>query len=115
MARLTDPVRLEHYRHVLKSWSVSCCINFTQVAAEWMLKELGCTQRQFKQKMWEFVVMEEGEIDEVKERRPEYSEHEFHHDLRFKVDGRLVYVETRLLQERDINDSEILVVNIHDR
>ena len=54
------------------------------------------------------------EIDEVPERRPEWSEHEFHHDLRLQIGERLVYVETRLLMQRDIADSTISVVNIHD-
>lgn len=113
MPPLTDPRRLEHYRKALTNWRYVGYVVYSKAADEWIRSELGLTQRAFSQKMWEYVVAG-GEIDEVPETREEYSEHEFHHDLRFKMRGRATYVETRLLMEHDIDDTTIHVVNVHD-
>lgn len=113
MPPLTDPERLKHYRRALNDWKYSGCVEYSQRADEWVRSELGLTQRAFSQMMWEYVIGG-GQIDEVPETRCEYLEHEFHHDLRLKVKGRTVYVETRLLMEHDIEDTTIHVVNVHD-
>ena len=113
MPPLTDPERLEHYRKALTNWRYSGYVAYSQLADEWIRSELGQTQRAFSQRIWEHVIGG-GEIDEVRETRPEYLVHQFHHDLWFEVGGRMVYVETRLLMERDIEDTTIYVVNIHD-
>ncbi|HUU94427.1 MAG TPA: hypothetical protein VM487_01710 [Phycisphaerae bacterium] len=115
MPPLTDPERLRHYREALKRWSCSGYVTWEPFARQWVRKNLaGFTPPEVSRLMWEHV-QAGGEIDEVRERRPEWSEHKFHHDLRLKIAGRLVYVETRLLMdERDIEHSTINVVNIHD-
>ena len=114
MPPLVDPERLRHYREALSSWSCSGYVTWTSLAQEWVFKNLGnITAREVSRLMWEHV-RAGGEIDEVPERRPEWSEHESHHDLRLQIGERLVYVETRLLMQRDIADSTISVVNIHD-
>lgn len=113
MAPLTDPRRSEHYRQALSNWKYTGYVRYSRPAAEWIRSELELTERAFSQKMWEHVVTG-GRIDEVRETREEYSEHEFHHDLRFDVMGRATYVETRLLMEHDIDDTTIHVVNVHD-
>jgi hypothetical protein len=66
--------------------------------------------------MYEFVAAG-GEIDEIKETRPEWAEHEFHHDLRLTIQGKAVYIETRLHFREPLkpDESSILVVNIHER
>ena len=54
-----------------------------------------------------------GEIDQVRERRPEYADqNEFHYDFRLEIDGRRVYIETILTSNR--NGLTITVVSIHD-
>jgi len=114
MPPLTDPERLEHYRSALSRWGCSYYVTYTQLAAEWLRSELGIGTREFSQLLWEYVVLREGRIDEVRETRDEYTGHEFHHDLRLEIDGRMIYVETRLLMETDIEDTTIKVVNVHD-
>jgi hypothetical protein len=54
-----------------------------------------------------------GEIDQVKETRPEWNDFDFHYDLRVPIGGRLRYFET-LLVDGDPDDPIILVVNTHD-
>jgi hypothetical protein len=113
MPPLTDLERLRHYRHALSDWNCGGYVNYASLADEWIRSELGVTQRAFSRLLWEYV-NGGGRIDEVRELRQEYSEHEFHYDLRLPVGGRAVYVETRLIIERDINDTTIHVVNVHD-
>ena len=114
MPPLTDPERLRHYREALSSWNFSGYVTWTQRAEEWVRENLpGVTPREVGRLMSEYV-RTGGEIDEVPECRAEWSEHEFHHDLRLQIAGRAVYIETRLLMKRDIEDSTIHVVNIHD-
>ena len=58
-----------------------------------------------------------GEIDEVVETRPGWSEeYRFHYDLRIAIGGRSVYIETRLHYRLPIvvDESWILVVNVHE-
>jgi hypothetical protein len=61
--------------------------------------------------MWQHVEAG-GEIDQVREQRPEYAAFfEFHYDLRFAVGGCIIYVETVL--QVTSTGPEITVVNIH--
>ena len=115
MPPLTDPERVRHYREALGQWDCSGYVTWTRLAEEWVRGHLpGFTPREVSRLMWEYV-RAGGEIDEQPECRPEWSEHAFHHDLRLQVANRVVYIETRLLMdERDIRDSTINVVNIHD-
>ncbi|HOW18591.1 MAG TPA: hypothetical protein PLC79_06105 [Phycisphaerae bacterium] len=114
MALLTDPERLRHYRQALRSWECTGYVVWSSQAAEWVRANLeGLTTKGVARLMWEYVEAG-GEIDEVRETRPEWSEHEYHYDLRFEIDDRRVYIETRLLMEADPEDSTIHVVNAHD-
>lgn len=56
-----------------------------------------------------------GEIDQVVETRPQWNFWSHHYDLRLTINGRLVYVETRLKYNNpaDPDDPVIFVVNIH--
>jgi hypothetical protein len=54
-------------------------------------------------------------VDEQPETREQWRDtHEFHHDLRVRIEGRLVYFETRLIILRKTKDSMIAVVNAPD-
>ena len=118
MAPLTDPVLLEAYKHALANWRFEGYVLWSRVAAEWVRGELeGYSLRAVGREMHDFVVIQRGQIDQVAETRPEWNEHEFHYDLRFEIQGRAVYVETRLLFDdpSDADDPQIHVVNIHDQ
>jgi hypothetical protein len=54
-----------------------------------------------------------GEIDQVRERREEWIQFDFHYDFRLRVGDRLVYIET-ILVRADPNDPQVQIVNIHD-
>jgi hypothetical protein len=54
-----------------------------------------------------------GQIDQVRETRSQWSEHRFHYDFRVPIGGRLVYIETVLVED-DPYDPTVHVVSIHD-
>ena len=115
MARLTDPRLLGAYRNALGNWSVTNYVIWTELAQAWVRRELELTTGEVARLMHEYLCCG-GEIDRVKEIRPEWSNFDFHYDLRMTIEGRRVYVETRLFYE-DLNDPDdpyIHVVNIHD-
>ncbi len=118
MAPLSDPGRIAAYRDALQDWNHSgfVCFELPQPAYDWLRAELGITLKELGRLMWEYVDAG-GTIDEVREiREPWCEEFEFHHDLRFVIQGRAVYVETRLHFSPPLKPDKafITVVNIHD-
>ena len=118
MAPLTDPTRLEAYKNALGNWRFGDYIEFrlTETANKWIRRELdNILPKEIGRLMYERGAAG-GEIDEVRETRPEWSdEYPFHYDLRFTIQDRLVYIETRLNYQIPVlpDDSTILVVNVH--
>jgi hypothetical protein len=115
---LIDPDRLAAYRDALANWKVRGFIQFelNEQAHRWIRKELdGLALREIGRLMYEHVLAG-GVIDEVRETRPDWcDDYEFHHDLRLTIQGKAVYVETRLKYRVPVvaDESWILVVNIH--
>ena len=118
MPPLTDPERLAAYRDALGNWKYDGFIQFelTDQSLQWIRQELKeVLLKEIGRLMHEYVVSG-GIIDEVPEKREDWSEqHEFHHDLRFTIEGKSTYIETRLNYRLPIvrDESWILVVNIH--
>jgi hypothetical protein len=90
--------------------------DLTEQAYRWIRGELGnITLKEISRLMYEHVAAG-GEIDEVPERRPEWTDrYEFHHDLRLTIQETPVYIETRLNWRLPLipDESWILVVNVH--
>ncbi|MEX2118962.1 MAG: hypothetical protein WD847_05065 [Pirellulales bacterium] len=118
MAPLTDPDRLRAYSDALGNWNFAGYIQFelTASAYGWIRRELdNVPTKEIGRLMHEFVAAG-GEIDEVCETRPEWSsQYKFHHDLLIPIEGKLVYIETRLNYRLPIvpDESWIQVVNVH--
>jgi hypothetical protein len=113
MARLTDPEILAKFQHALNQWRFTGYITWKPVARQWLERNLeGFTTRSVAEDMFRFVA-DGGEIDRIAETRPDWSEHRFHYDFRMEIGGRLLYIET-ILVEDDPNDPTIHVVSIHD-
>lgn len=119
MPPLSDPDRLAAYRDALRNWNVTDFIQFelTEQAHRWIRRELGdVTLKDIGRLMFEHVNAG-GEIHEVSETRPEWSDaYEFHHDLRLTIHGKPAYIETRLHYRHPVvaDESWILVVNVHE-
>ena len=117
---LTDPTRLAAYKDALRNWNYTDFIQFdlTEQAYRWVQRELGnMALKEIGRLMHEYVDAG-GEIDEVPETRPEWSDrYECHFDLRFKIQDIPVYLETRLNYRLPLvaDESWILVVNVHAR
>ncbi len=113
MARLTDPETLARFQHALSQWQFTGYITWKPIARQWLEQNLeGYTTRSVGEEMSRFVAAG-GAIDEVRETRPEWSGHRFHYDFRIEIGGRLLYIET-ILMEDDPDDPTIHVVSIHD-
>ena len=107
--------RLRCYRNALRNWKFRGYVSFTSRVQEDLRNLLpGFSSDKIALELHRHVV-EGGEIDEQKERRPEYVSYEYHYDLRVEVGGRLVYFETILLCEDpdDPDDPQIEVVSVH--
>jgi hypothetical protein len=118
MAPLSDPERLLAYRNALSNWSFSGYVEFdlTEQSHAWIRSELRNIPLRDVAELMHRHAESGGVIDEVRETRPEWSgEHEYHYDLRLSVQGKQVYVETRLDFVRPFvpDEPSILVVNIH--
>ena len=117
MAALVDPIRLAAYKDALCNWRVSGYVDFdlTDTAYNWLRGNFGnITLLEIKRLMHAFV-MKGGVINEVQERRSNWTMHEYHYDLRFLIRNKPVYIETRLFYREPLvlDESTILIVNIH--
>ncbi|MEO8494170.1 MAG: hypothetical protein ABI614_03805 [Planctomycetota bacterium] len=117
MAPLTDATRLAAYKDALANWNFKGFIRFelTETAYRWVKQELSnISLKEIGRLMHEYVEAG-GEIDEVPETRPEWSDYEFHYDLRFTIQDTRVYIESRLNYQLPLvpDESSILVVSIH--
>lgn len=117
MAPIADPNRLQAYKDALRNWKNPTYVQFelNEQAYCWIKKELdNISIREIARLMYEYV-SSGGEIDEQPETRPEWSDYEFHHDLRFMIQNKSVYIETRLHCKSLFipDDSWIIVVNVH--
>ena len=113
MARLTDAEILAKFEHALNQWQFTGYITWKPIARQWLEQNLeGCTTRSVSAEMLRFLAAG-GEINQVPETRPQWSEHQFHYDFRMDIDGRPLYIET-ILVEDDPDDPTIHIVSIHD-
>jgi hypothetical protein len=117
MAPLNDPERLQCYRNALMNWKYDGFVDFTERAWVWLRAVFPSYTKRENARLLHSYVAAGGEIDEQIETREEWrDQHEFHHDLRVRIRGRLVYFETRLVYRNpaDPDDPLIQVVNVHD-
>jgi hypothetical protein len=113
MARLQDPVILAQYQSALANWRYTGYVEWKDIAQAWVRDNLpNWAPRAVAEEMYKFVHAG-GEIDQVPERRPEWNDRDFHYDLRVPIAGRMLYIETVLVDD-DPDDPTIFVVNIHD-
>lgn len=116
MPPLTDPERSRWYLHALENWEVGDYITWEDDALRWIRVQLSTFSTKQLGELLYLFVQQNGLhcVDEQPETRPHWrNRHEFHHDLRVRIEGRLIYFETRLIILRH-GDAYISVVNVHD-
>ncbi len=113
MATLTDPALLQAYLKALEeNLRFTGYVTWKPHAQEWIWSNLpGYTPKTISALMYDHV-SGGGEVDQVVERREQWLHFAHHYDLRFVIEGRLIYIETVFFD--DDPDPTIQVVNIHD-
>src|SRR5215471_6933300 len=113
MPPLTDPELLECLKTILGNWYVTDYVTAKQEALEWAGMNLAGFTLKALAKLMHGHVLAGGEIDQVKETRPEWDDWPFHYDFRLSWSGRRLYIET-LLVDDDPSDPYLRIVRIKD-
>lgn len=73
MARLTDPDISAKFQHALSQWRVTGYITWKPIARQWVEQNLeGWTTRAVGEEMFHYF-QAAGDIDQTREKRPEWS------------------------------------------
>jgi len=113
MAPLADPQVLACFRQVLANWNVTDYVTAKDVALEWAGKNCaGFSLKALARVMYDHL-QAGGEIDQVRETRREWNDRDYHYDFRLAFAGRLLYIETILVDD-DPRDPTVHIVSIHD-
>jgi hypothetical protein len=114
MAALTDPQILAMFLAVLKEWNYTGYVTAKEIVLDWIAENLpGLRLRDIAKLMHDHVVQAGGTIDQVRERRPEYNDRDYHYDFRLMIAGRRIYIETILVDD-DPSDPTIHIVSMHN-
>ena len=85
---------LTRYQSALANRRVTGYVVWKETALEWLRDHLeGIEPREVARLMHQHVAGG-GPIDQVPERRPEWSDYDYHYDLRLPIAGRLIYLTT---------------------
>lgn len=113
MAPLTDPVILAKFHYALSHWQFTGYVTWKPIARQWVERNMeGWTTRAIAEELFQFFDGD-GEISQTAETRPEWSQWQFHYDFRIEIGGRLLYIETVLVEDEP-DDPVVHVVSIHD-
>ena len=113
MPPLQDSILFARILGILANWRVTGYVIWKDIAIEWLIDNLtGMDQQQVAKLMFQYLSTG-GAIDQVPERRPEWSDFDFHYDLRLPINGRKIYIEM-ILVEDDPTDPILRIVSIHD-
>lgn len=115
MASLNDPQIQAQFLAVSNNWNVTGYVTAKEVVLSWIAYNLpGHNLRAIAKLIYDHL-QAGGRPDQVRERRPEYSDRDYHYDFRLSIPGRQrqVYVETILVDD-DPSDPTIHIVSMHD-
>lgn len=115
MAPLADPQILAQFVAVLNNWNVTGYVTAKEVVLDWIADNLPGRDLRAIAKLMHDYLQAGGRPDQVRERRPEYNDRDYHYDFRLPIAGRprLVYVETILVDD-DPSDATLHIVSMHD-
>ena len=113
MPPLEDAELLKCFKRILSNWNVTDYVTAKDEAIAWAGKNLpGFTLKLLAKQMNEHVEGG-GEIDQVRETRPEWNDWPFHYDFRLSWDERPLYIETVFVDD-DPSDPYLRIVRIKD-
>src|SRR6266404_3324089 len=113
MPPLTDACILAQLHAVLANWNYTDYVTAKPLVLEWIANHLnGLGLKNVAKAMNDFC-RTGGVVDQVPERRPEYSAWPYHYDFRLRLAGKEIYIET-ILQDDNPKDPTVHIVSIHD-
>src|SRR5438876_10396263 len=112
MPQLTDPSILAQFHAVLANWKYTDYVTAKPLALDWITNNLGGLGLKDVAKVMNDFCRTGGVIDQVPERRAEYSNWPFHYDFRLLLAGKAIYVES-ILQDDYPRDPTVQIVSIH--
>jgi hypothetical protein len=115
MAPLADPVILAQIAAALSNWNVTGYVTAKEIVLDWIADNLSGHDLRAVAKLMHDHFQAGGRPNQVRERRPEYNDREYHYDFRLAIPGRQrkVYLETILVDD-DPSDPTIHIVSMHD-
>ena len=111
----TNPIILTCFRTILADWAYTGTVTIKEAdgAERWAQKKLPNFAVKHLAKLMHDHVQAGGVIDQKPEKRPEYTDRDFHYDFRLAWVGRAIYVETILVDD-DPKNPYIHIVSVHD-
>ena len=109
MPALTDPSITAQFLAVLANWNYTDYVTAKPLALDWIANNLGGLSLKDVAKAMNDFCQTGGVIDQVPERRTEYSSWSFHYDFRLQLAGKEISIET-ILQDDDPKDPTIRIV-----
>lgn len=115
MPPLADPLILAQFVAVLNNWNVTGYMTAKAVVLDWIADNLPEHDLRAIAKLMYDYLQDGGKPDQVRERRPEYNDRDYHYDFRLSIPERQrqVFVETILVDD-DPSDPTIHIVSMHD-
>jgi hypothetical protein len=113
MPPVTDASILAQFHAVLANWNYTDYVTAKPLVLDWIANHLPGLSLKDVSKSMNDHCRTGGVIDQIRERRPEYSLWPFHCDFRLQLAGKEVYIET-ILQDDDPKDPTVRIVSIHD-
>ena len=113
MAPLADPQLLGCFMAILADWYVTDAVTIKKVAEDWGGKNLPNFTLKGLAKLMNDHVLAGGEIDQVRETRPEWNDRNYHYDFQLPWAGRPFYIKTVLVDD-DPKNPYIPIVSLHD-
>ncbi len=113
MPPLADPHLLDCFKAILSNWHVTDYVTVEDQGLEWARDNLDNFALKVLAKIMRDHVQAGGSIDQIREKRPEYNDRDYHYDFRLFWADRKIYIETILVDD-DPTDPTIHIVSIHD-
>lgn len=116
MAPLNDPQIQAQFAAVLNNWNVTGYVTAKEIVLDWIAENVPGYDLRAIAKLIHDYLQAGGMPDQVRERRPEYNDRDYHYDdfrLPIPERQRQVYIET-ILMDDDPSDPTIYIVSMHD-
>ena len=113
MPPLIDAKIKAQFEAVLADWNYTGFVTAKEFALDWIKRYLPGKAVKDIARAMHLHLQAGGVIDQVPEMREEWKDWPFHYDFRLSFEGRNLYIETILLEDRS-NDPIVHIVSIHD-